>query len=454
MKNRIFSILLFSILLASTFLALFTGHVSAASLSIAKPPTPKPLTPTSISLSNINVQDLGTPFNITGTLTAEGKPVANTSVVITLDGKYLGQTSTNENGQFLYNVHLDLTAGSYVISANYNGSHLLAVANASAVLQIRPAQLVVQAIPAIAGISFLIDGHQFKSGTDGLAKIFITKPGVYHLVVQTDQYSNPTQRITFGRWQDENFQPSRDIQIPANGPLQVGFDVYHQIDQTFVDLDGNPVDPKRVTGITIKSAQGDIFNYQEGEHIWVPASRINRRSTGLEVTQLLYSVINVTVDGSNVVNKAQQRFYTGTDNTWKFTLTLYSIQVSAKDALFGSPVGEAVTLFYPNGKEDRFSLDQAGVAKLPSLARGIYKIQLEGTSGVNALTPVALSRNQVINENVITFRDLGLVFGFAILIALGLIFLGRPWLLFPHMRRLDLKPTMVNEEEAMYIHDN
>jgi hypothetical protein len=450
MKKRLFFSLFISNIIAMSLLVLFIIPVSAQSQSITKTLLPvQPLPATAISLSNIKIQNLGIPFDLTGVLTSNGEPVANATIVITVDGKYLGQTSSDGNGQFIFNVHQNLDAGSHILAANYFGSQQFASTNVSAALNVSPAVVIVQTVPPIAGVSFQMDGRQFSSNAEGVAKLSISKVGVYPLDVKTDQYTNPIQRITFERWEDENFKPSRAIQIPINGPIQVGFDVYNQVDQVFFDLNGSSVDPKRTTGITIKSAQGDIFNYKEGEHIWVPASRINRRSTGLEITQLLYSVINVTIDGANVVNKAQQRFYAGSDQTWKISLILYSLQVNAKDALFGFPIGKKVSLIYPSGKVDTFTLDKSGTAHLPSLARGIYKIKLGGTNGIETLIPVALSRNQVIDEKVISYIDLGAVFGLVLLAALALIFIGRPWLLFHRQRLMDMKPAQVYEEEEI-----
>jgi hypothetical protein len=455
MKDRLFGFLFFQFFLWFAVLFINVKPVFAATLLTADRLLQTPLTPTNIILSSIDPKDLGDSFTLFGIFTSSSNPVSGAQIVITIDGKFLGQTTTDSKGLFQYNFHQDLAAGSYVLTANYLGSRALAASSASSPLLIRPKEIVIQTIPAISGISFSMDGRQFYSDYQGKASIFISKSGLYHLDVQTDLYSNPAQRITFGRWQDEIYQPSRDLQVP--GPvdvLQIGFDVYHQVNQNFVDLDGNAFDTNRIKSITIKSAQGDIFNYQAGQQIWVPASRVNRRSTGLEVTQLLYSVINVTVDGSNVVNKAQQRFYSGADEIWKISLILYSLEVIAKDALIGSPVGESLTLMYPDGTSESFPLDQSGAAKLPSLARGIYKIKLTGTKGIDTIIPVALSRNQVINENVITYLDLGIVFGFVFLIAIGLIFVGRPWLLFPRSRSMINRKEISPKEDPVYIHDN
>jgi hypothetical protein len=299
-----------------------------------------------------------------------------------------------------------------------------------------------------------MDGRQFVSGPDGVASISISKAGLYRLTVNAEQYNNAGQRISFARWLDEDYRPFHDIQVPTTKPIVVGLNIFYKVNQYFVDLNGNPVDPKRVTGITIKSAQGDIFNYQQGQTMWVPASRIARRSTGLEQTKLLYSVMGVTVDGSNVVIAAQQRFYTGPNVVWKIALTLYGIQLSGRDLLFGSPVGKAVSLKLPNGQVATYPLNPSGSVGIPFLARGIYQIELTGTNGLDNTTPVALSKNQVVTENVITYLDLAVTGGAGLFVALGLLLFGRPWLLVAKKYRGKFKSYRSQQAEWVSIHDN
>jgi hypothetical protein len=452
MKKSIVSYLL------STFLALgllggWIMPVSANSGAADKLLAKQPLTPTKISLVKPEIQDLGKHFILTGGMSASNASVSGLSVIVTIDGKFLGRTRTNEIGLFLLKVNEDLPAGSFKLSANFTGTRLLAPSSTSTTLQIRPSDVRIQTVPPVAGVTFLMDGRQFVSGEDGLAKISIFKSGNYRLEVLVNQYNNPTQRIEFGRWQEESYQSFRDVQVPVAGTIQAGVNVFHQVGLNFVDLEGYPVDPKRISGISIKSLQGDIFNYQNEQARWVPASRVARRQGGLEETKLLYSVISVTVDGSNVVNQSQQRFFTSPNDTLTISLLLYSLQVSAKDALFGSPVGKAVQLKFPDGKTVIFPMDSAGSVKIPSLARGIYQVEIVSSTGLKASTPVALSRNQVVQQSVITYLDLAVVGGLGLLIALSLFFFGRPWLLISRVRRLKVKPPVVRETGRLSIHD-
>jgi hypothetical protein len=263
-----------------------------------------------------------------------------------------------------------------------------------------------------------------------------------------DKYQSSSQRIEFGRWAEESFEPFREIRVPEKEVIQVGLNVFHKIGQNFVDLDGSPIDTQRIEKFTIKSAQGDVFEFPDGQPRWIPASRIARRVTGLEETKLPYSVTNVTVDGSNVVNQSQQRFYTHPNETWTISLLFYSLHLSAQDGLFGSAVGKSVNLEFPNGKILNYPLNQAGMAEINSLARGDYFIELVGVKGLSNRLPVALSRNQVVNTKVITYLDLSVVGIFAVIVALGLFLYGRPGVLRFFLKNKSSGLERIDREKA------
>jgi hypothetical protein len=361
--------------------------------------------------------------------TTTNKMVPNKTITFSTNGVYLAQTHTNDQGAFTVKINKDLTAGNYMITASFKGAHLLAPATAAVWLEVLPNTVRIQTVPAIAGITFQMDGRQFISGQDGMASINIDQAGTYRLDVLLDQYHNSSEQIEFGRWSQESYKSFRNVQVPADDVIQVGLNVFHKISLKFVDLDGLPVDPSRITSISIRSIQGDVFTLKPGDTPWLPASRTARRQIGLEQTDLLYSVNSVTIDGSNVVNSAQQRFYVNTDDTWTISLLLYSLRVTARDGLFASPIGDSVNILLPNGQTQNYPLSKSGILEIHSLARGIYRVSLVGVKGLGTSTPVALSRNQVVNLRIITTLDMGVVglVGFAF--ALGLIFYGRPRLL-------------------------
>jgi hypothetical protein len=234
---------------------------------------------------------------------------------------------------------------------------------------------------------------------------------------------------------EQTYQTERDVTIPSKKTVQVGLNVAHQVSLKFFDLDGLPVDPARIESIGIRSTQGDAFTLKPGDSPWLPASRTARRLGGLDETDLLYSVNSVIIDGSNVVNSAQQRFYAKPEDVWKISLLLYSLQVTSKDSLFAAPVGKTVGVSFPDGQVKTYTLDKSGKVEIHALARGIYKVSLMGTRGLGTSMPVALSRNQTVNLRIVTMLDISVVGAIFMSFAVGLVLIGRPWLLRVILRR-------------------
>jgi hypothetical protein len=381
--------------------------------------------------------DLTKPLLLLGTLkdASSGAGIPNMPITISSGGFYLGQTRTDDQGNYSVKITKVLRAGDYLLDASFKGAHLLAPVSTTTLVQVLPATVQIQTVPALAGITFQMDGRQFTSGSDGSVTIRIDQAGQYQLDVLLDKFHDPSQQVEFGRWASDSYQPSREVNVPAENFIQVGLNVFHKVTFKFVDLDGYPVDPARISSISIRSVQGDVFDLKPGDTPWVPASRTARRSSGLDVTELLYSVNSVSIDGSNVVNTAQQRFLAQADDTWTITLLLYSLKISARDGLFASPIGKSVDLIFPNGQIKNYPLNPSGNIEIHTLARGIYHISLVGVKGLGTTTPVALSRNQVVKLNIVTQLDIGITVAAGLGFAIGLVLYGRPQLINSLFRR-------------------
>lgn len=411
----------------------------ALSGAFATPVSAKPKPPvrmrTAITLNDLSAVDLGKPIVLSGIIkTVYGKPIADKSIIFTINDKYLGQARSDESGQFQKEINNGLNAGTYAITATSNQTRLLTATSSSTELKILPTEIRVQCIPPIAGVSFQLDGQDFISGADGSASIAVDKIGEHKLVVLAEKYSHPTQRIEFGRWMQESYEPSLNIQAPTDKAIQVGINVYHLVGQSFLDPKGQAVGAGRVSEFTIRSAQGDVFTFKDGEPRWLPASRTAHRVSGLEETKLLYSVNSVMVDGSNVVNQSQQRFYTHAGDIWKISLIFYSLRVSAHDGLFGIAIGDSVNLEFPDGSVKNYPIKN-GMAEIKSLPRGNYFVEFIGAHGLSNRAPVALSRDQEVHTKVLTYFDIGVVVFSGIILALGLVFYGRPWLFYALLRK-------------------
>ena len=198
MKKRMLSMLRLTCLLMLGLQAIFVFPASAAK-GLVKKPAPIPVI-TEIALSGPEKVDLYEPFVLDGTLKDQmGNQISNKSITISANGVYLAQTSTQPDGTFRIQINKDLPAGVYVVAAHFKGAHLLNPTTVYTQIEIKPAILRIQTIPAVAGVTFQVDGRLFVSDENGLATAEIDQTGLYRLNVLTDQYYNPSQRIDFGR---------------------------------------------------------------------------------------------------------------------------------------------------------------------------------------------------------------------------------------------------------------
>ncbi len=386
---------------------------------------------------------LGSELVLSGTINDwSGTPIADASIQFSINGTYLSQTRSDATGFFQDRVRKVFDAGVYAITASFNGTTTLSYASAATTLKVLPADVKIQTIPPVSGVTFQLNETRFVTGDDGSATIKVNQAGTYRLEALTDLYDDPNQRIEFGRWMEAIYRPVKNVEVPTNRVIQAGLFVYHLVGQSFIDRDGLPVDTQRITEFSIRSEQGDTFVFNTGEPRWIIASRIAHRSPGLVVSKLLYSVVNVKLDGSNVVNESQQQFYAEPNDNWKITLLLYSLKVTVHDGLFGSPIGKSVDIVYPDDQVKNYPLDSTGSVEIHSLARGNYTVKAVGVSGMGNTMPVALSRSQAATMKVLTYFDIAVVGILGGIIALALLLYGRRETLLPALMQRRTLPSM------------
>ena len=288
--------------------------------------------------------------------------------------------------------------------------------------------LTVETVPRIANVNFAFEDQTFVTDADGIGKVEVTKPGTYDIRVldASDTPVSEDTRITFSRWADSTFQPERTVELRGDKHLQVGFDVYHRVGLSFTSLSDSGVDADRISLVTLKRSDGSYFTFEDSQPQWLMSTRVVRRKEGLEASPLLYSVESVMVDGTNAVNRYQQRYYVEPEDTWEIQLLLYAIRIHANDALFGFSVGDSVALHFPDGHIEELQFGENQDVSRSSLARGQYHVQVQGASGMTPLTPIALSRDQEVALKVLTALDIGSAVISAATVALALLIYKRP----------------------------
>jgi hypothetical protein len=361
-------------------------------------------------------------------LSSKGEPVVNQRVELFINGIRERSARTDRMGAASIRVRRD-EADAYALNVTFKGSKLpsLGSSKASGELIISPALIEVHTTPSLPDIKFSLDGRVFASDDYGVARIEMKKAGKYQLKLLPLEVKDENIQMQFGRWEDEVFEPDREIEVPLRKPLLIGFEVSYRVNQEFVDLENKPVDSSRISSITYKGSNGAVFTFEDTGAHWLPAGRVIRLNKGLQEARILYSVMSIVIDGANVVSQAQQRYYVDQEDLWAIQVLLYSARFTARDALFGFPIGTGILIEYPDGDVQSYSFDTDQGYTIDGLARGIYRVTVTGVNGYAPATPIALSRDQDVDLMVFSALDIGVLVSVGLFLSVGLLWLGRPY---------------------------
>jgi hypothetical protein len=284
------------------------------------------------------------------------------------------------------------------------------------------ARVTLETVPRLKGIAVALDGRVYRTGHGGRVVLNANGPLRGRLEVRDTQLPGRV-KATFARWYG-NLDRRRPL-------IKAALDLHYPVRWRFTDLDGDPLPFGRVASISFKSSHGRVHKFERedwGRRHWFQGSRVVSTPEGPRNKDLYYTVEKVIVDGSNVVNRAQQRFEPAHRRDLAVKLLFYSAEFSAHDALFKFGIGRGIKLTFPNGEVKRYAFGPGAKLRLDRLPRGEYWVVVDAP-GMSFLRPVSLSRNQHVPLEVLSWIDIGFVIGVVFAIALGLLVLGRPWLL-------------------------
>jgi hypothetical protein len=128
-----------------------------------------------------------------------------------------------------------------------------------------------------------------------------------------------------------------------------------------------------------------------------------------------------------VASTGQFRYTPERGGTWSIPLLLFTLRLGARDAIFGTTLGDPIKLINPTGRAQTLTLDNQGKITL-ILGRGNYAAQVQAP-GVTPIATIALSRSQEVIVPVITPVDL-FVIALTVLVIGGGVFVagrGRLW---------------------------
>jgi hypothetical protein len=283
-------------------------------------------------------------------------------------------------------------------------------------------RVTIATVPALEGIPIVVDKRAYR--TNGLGRVTVDVSGpLRNRVLVGDARVGPRSRATFSRWYGNLDR--------AGANLTAALDLWFRFRWSFVDLKNRAVENERVTSVHFRSSHGRARKFKQdalGKWQWMQGSRVISTPEGPRRKNLYFTVEKVTVDKANVVNRAQQRFEPYRQEEIAIRLLFYSAQFKAQDALFKFPIGKGIKLTFPDGRVQYYELGPGATLKIDRLPRGEYWVEVDGP-GMSFLRPVTLSRNQKVPLEVLSWVDIAFVFGVLCAIALGLLLVGRPWLL-------------------------
>ena len=227
------------------------------------------------------------------------------------------------------------------------------------------AALELQTIPRMPGMRFSLDGRTVEADRRGRLRVRAAdvrglESRLRLRLVDADVATGVRARLD---------------RIEPGATPRIVLDLYYRMRPRLVDLAGERVDPGRISSVTLRGSHGVVQTFEGRAWPMLQGTRAVRSAR--ESEKLAYVVERVTVDGANVVNRAQQRFLPSQSRNIQVELMFYPTRFVARDALLGFPIGSGIRLQLPDGRTRRHALGPDADLTLPSLPRGQYRVSVE-----------------------------------------------------------------------------
>lgn len=290
----------------------------------------------------------------------------------------------------------------------------------------RPGTLHLQTVPPLPGVVVKVDGQVARSDARGRLRIRVRDfvDLEKRLVVPETRISRD-RKVIFDRFRGNPDAGARGKAV------ELGLRTARLVSWSFLDRFGNAVPADRVSAMRLRSNTGEIHDLAGAEVAqsrWISESRTQQGPQGLVSKQLYYVVDSAMVDGTSVVNRAGQKFVPWEQQAWVVQLLFFRVAFTATDMFFTRQAGDGIELTRADGGVERLPFDRDGTAVVPDLPRGTYTITVFG-GGMSFGRPVSISKDQEVTLTVISVADMTLVILAVLVVAVGLVLLGRPHLL-------------------------
>ena len=389
--------------------------------------SPTPVLGTRITLSNPGDVVIGTTVVVTANLTTLGGNGLPTSrITLEVNGVLARATRTDVTGKVDLSLSSDYvkSAATLKIRVAYAGDSTHGPSAGLTTIVIRPATIDVVTVPAIVGMSITLGDQEILTDAQGTATFAVNELERLRLTPRFDLPESSGIRVGFVRWNDDVYDPVRTVDITGDVRLTLGVRLAYRTSIRFVDPDGNVVDPSLIQSVQMETSSGPTRTVTSYDEVWLEAEVPVKRTFGLVGVPNVHRVSEVTIAGTNVVNRGQQTWAPTLDGVLTVEVLLYHLDIRVEDALLKSSIVTKVTLEYPDGTMVTHDTTSEGRVSFGALPRGDYRIVVHA-SGIVPPSPIALSRPQDTTIRIISNMDMSIAGGLILLVILALVVLGR-----------------------------
>lgn len=279
--------------------------------------------------------------------------------------------------------------------------------------------VVVDTVPAVAGVMFSLEGGTITTGAGGRGEgVVADLNGVADSISLATPAAGPSSVSVL-----------RVVKQPPGAPYQrhllVALAVRRSVQLSFTDASGRRVPPSRLSKVELSSGGTavDLTGQAIGQPVSLLAQTATQDGKDWQMRQLTYSVSAVRLDGSNAVFPGRQRFNPNTTGNWAISLAVFNLKVAVHDVLFGMSVGSSASITRPDGTRYSVHLQAGPPTVLESLVRGNYDLRVK-SAVLGGRNHLLVTRNDHVNLRVVTKLDVLVIFVLGVALCGGVLWLG------------------------------
>jgi hypothetical protein len=263
----------------------------------------------------------------------------------------------------------------------------------------------VTTVPRTPGVQFDLAGTSLTTGRNGIAVAAV--PDLNYVKDDLTLASSSA-----GPYQVSSLRVSKISSVVARQRrLVAAIDVRRGVSLRFVDSHGRVVPAARVGEVDLTAGSG-IISTLIGSEVGAPALLLTRVADRVAsdwgVRTITYSLASVRINGENAVFTGRQRFTPLDGPTWTIHLSVFSVTLTVRDALSGSPIGTRTVIIRPDGSKMAQSVSAGTPAVLTGMVRGLYTVKIDAAV-LGGTTSILVSRNDTVQLRVITLLDAVLI---------------------------------------------